>query len=192
MALAIALAASSAVHAGAPRTYILSGYDLSGLKGVDTAALEERLSPRPGAPITQAQIDADNAIVTADLKARGAQGRLVTTLAEKHGHVWVIFDLLGTAQPILGVVNGVAARLAVQRFEGATRLSPQTLQAASGLSIGQALTPSSLIAARAAILRAYAKGRSGGAIGLTAKVQRKPDGQVILTWMVRDSGAVGK
>ena len=191
--IALALLAPRLVEA-APRgpTYILNGYSLSGLKGIDTQALEARLGRKEGARITQADIDADTAIVTAELKAHGMQGRLATTLAEKHGHVWIIFDLVQVAHPALAPINGHAPRLAEQRFQGAARLSPKALAAASGLAPGQAITPAQLLAARTAILRAYAKVLPGAPVPLAARIQRARDGEVTLIWVIAEPAAVRK
>lgn len=187
LALALAILAPALADAAVQsKVYILNGYSLGGLHGaVDPAALEAKLGRKAGARITQADITADTAIVAAELKARHVEGRLATTLAEKRGRVWIIFDLLHPPEVNPGLHSG-NARVAAQRFEGARQVSPEALAAASGLEPGARLTPRSLNAARKAILALYARTIPDAPVGLTLRIRTTASGQSTLTWVVAE------
>ena len=52
--------------------------------------------------------------------------------------------------------------------------------------IGDALSPDILNAARRGIVEAYAKVVPGKSIGITGKLQAKPDGRAVLTWIIHE------
>src|SRR5579863_4892832 len=76
------------------RKYILNGYSFGRMPGVNTAEVEAKLKPKAGGLITEAQVDADQAIVQKEIEARHLKGQIIATTAEKKGRVWIIFDLL--------------------------------------------------------------------------------------------------
>jgi outer membrane protein assembly factor BamA len=170
--------ASNARHAP---TYILNGYSLSGIPGVNGSELEAKLKHKPGARITAADVNADQAIIAKELQARHIGGALVATLAEKHGRVWVIFDLLNVPPP-----PPRTRHLEAQNFEGVSRISAGALAAAIGLKKGDKLSPEKINAARRAILAMYAKAMPGKTLTVKGRMQMKPDGKVTLTWVVNE------
>ena len=176
---AMLLCTGAALAAGTPKatTYILNGYDLSGIPGINATALQAKLKDRPGARITQADIHADTLILTKELETRRVKGQLFTTLAVKKGRVWVIFDLLN---PDAGPQWG---SLEAQNFEGASHISAKSLAAVTGLKSGDQLTRQKLIGAQRAILAAYAKSMPGKKISLKARLQRRP-GEISVTWII--------
>jgi outer membrane protein assembly factor BamA len=179
--LAAAFAAIAlASHAAHAPTYILNGYSLSGIPGVKAAELEAKLKHKPGDRITDADVNADQAILAKELKARHIGGELYATVAEKHGRVWIIFDLLNTPQ-----ATGPRT-LEAQNFEGASHISAGALAAATGLKKGDPLSPQKINAARRAILALYAKSAPGKPLTLKGKMQVKPGGKVTLTWVINE------
>ena len=177
---ALAVLATASGAKGAP-SYILNGYSLSGIPGLSAAELEAKLKPKPGARITDADVNADRAIIQKELAARHIQGVVVATVAEKHGRVWIIFDQLDMP----GALSQTRS-LEVQNFEGASRISTAALSAATGLKIGDELTPQKVNAARQAILAMYAKAAPGKPLALKARMQVKPGGKVNLTWLIHE------
>jgi outer membrane protein assembly factor BamA len=176
---AAAPSAGIAAPASAPkiRTYILNGYSFTGVHGVNAAEMEAKLKHHEGARITRADAAADGALLAKELKARHIPGQLFTTLAENNGRVWVIFDLLNTDD------DSSVGNLKSQDFNGVSHVSAISLAAATGLKKGDKLTRQKLIAARRAIVLAYAKSMPGKKISLKAKLQRKL-GEVTLTWII--------
>jgi len=162
--------------------YTLLGYNLHGIHGVDQDALAAKLKHKPGDRITRQDIKDDAAIIEKELKAQHAQGHLATTMAEKNGRVWIIFDLLNNAADALAQRR----QLEAQHFEGATRVSADALSKATGLKPGDTLSRDTLNAARRGIVEAYAKAIPGKPIGVTGKLQGKPDGTAILTWTIHE------
>lgn len=184
MGMLLAIVVATTASAGHVRTYILNGYSLSSLKGVlDTAALEAKLGRKEGARITDADIAADTAIVAAELKAHHAQGRLTTGTAEKHGRIWIIFDLLDPEGPMRRFW-AVSRHLTAQAFEGAAGVPVSDLTAATGLKPGDPLSRQKIDAGREAIIKLYAKQRSGKVVSVRARMQSKPTGDSTLTWII--------
>lgn len=178
------LAPSLAQSAAKPKTYILIGYSWSGLHGaVDTKALEAKLGRKEGARITNSDIAADAQIVGAELKARHAHGKLFTTLAEKHGHVWIIFDLLDPDAPIRRFWQA-PRHLTAQSFQGGGGIPTSDLAAATGLKPGDLLSPEKMAAARRAIIEVYAKALPAKAVTVRGKLQGKETGDLALTWVI--------
>jgi outer membrane protein assembly factor BamA len=178
--LATLFSVGTTLAASAPTaaTYILNGYDLSGIHGINAAELEAKLMDKPGVRITQADIHADTKIVAEELEARHIKGQLFTTLAKKNGHVWIIFDLLNpTAGPQLGSLES-------QNFEGASSVPASALAAGSGLKTGDQLTQEKLLAARRAIVATYAKAMPGRKIALKVRLQHRLGDKTILTWII--------
>ncbi|HTT82918.1 MAG TPA: hypothetical protein VMF67_05525 [Rhizomicrobium sp.] len=179
LAMLCSLSAAFAAGTKAP-TYVLDGYDLSGAHGVDAAELAAKLKPKPGARINQADIHADTMIVAKELEARHIQGHLFTTLAEKKGHVWIIFDVLNPdAGPPMG-------QLEAQNFEGASHVSVGVLVAATGLKKGDQLSRDRLAAAARAISNVYAKTMPGKKIHLKIRRHNAPGGKTTLTWIISE------
>ena len=185
--LAATLAVGAAMAAGAAKapTYILSGYSFGPIPGVNTVELEAKLKHKEGERITSADIAADRAIIAKELEARHIKGRLFTSLAEKRGRVWVIFDLLDPDRPTAHL-GKPAGHLKSQNFEGASRISAGDLAAATGLKQGDQLWPEKINAARQAIVALYAKSMPGKAISLKARMQTAADGEVTLTWIIAE------
>ncbi len=183
-ALALGLGAATAASAAKAPVYILNGYSFGGLPlGVDTAELTAKFKDQEGAHITRADVDADQAILAKELQARHIGGQLFSTIAEKHGRVWIIFDLL---HPERSAANFLTTPhyLKVQNFEGASRISASSLAAATGLKPGDRLPPAKIDAARQAIVAAYAKALPGKPLSLKGKMQTAPSGAVVLTWII--------
>ena len=177
-----ALAAMAAGAANAP-SYIFSGYSFGPIPGVNTAELEAKLTHKAGDRITSADVAADGAILAKELEARHIHGRLFTSTAEKHGHVWIIMDVQDPDHPNAHL-GKPAGHLKSQNFEGASRISAGDLAAATGLKQGDQLWPEKIRAAREAIVAAYAKSVPGKAITLKARMQTQADGDVTLTWII--------
>lgn len=183
LAAALTLGAATAAGAGQARTYILNGYSFGGMSGLNTAELTAKMKHHEGARITQADVAVDQAILTKELQARHIKGRLFASLAEKHGRVWVIFDLQDPDSPG-GWRSG--RRLKSQTFEGGSGVPEPDLTAATGLKPGDALSPGKIKAAHQAILDLYAKSMPGHALSIRAKVQTAADGEATLTWIIGD------
>jgi Surface antigen variable number repeat len=177
--LAVVLGAPAAAK---PAVYTLLGFNLKGIPGIDQKALEAKLRHKPGDRITEADTKVDKAIIEKELQARHIEGRIFTTLAERNGRVWVIFDLLDTRPA--DVFN--KRKLEAQHFEGVHRLSAGALEKATGLKPGDPISPARLNAARQAIAAAYAKAVPGKPVQITGKIQGKDDGETILTWTIRE------
>jgi len=183
LAAALTLGAVTAASAGQTRVYILNGYTFGGMPGVNTGELAAKLKDQEGARVTQADIAVDSAIVAKELQAQHIPGRLFTSLAEKHGRVWVIFDLQDPVRMTPSFWTS-ARRLKTQNFEGASRISASALAAATGLKPGDTLSREKINVARQAILALYAKSVPGKAPSLKGKMQGTAAGDVNLTWIV--------
>jgi hypothetical protein len=183
--LAVALTVGAAMAAGAAKapTYIFIGYSFGPIPGVNTAELEAKLTHKAGDRITPADVHADQLIVADELRARHLEGRLFASIAEKHGRVWIIFDLIKPPK-LMGNFGDSPHHLESQSFEGESRLSASALAAATGLRPGDPLSPEKMLAARQAIAAAYAKAMPGKLSSLKARMQIAPDGGVTLTWIV--------
>lgn len=168
----------------APRSYILNGYSFGGLNDLDTQALEKKFKHHKGDRITRASIGEDAAILVKEMKARHIEGHVFTTFAEKKGHVWVIFDVLD--RPKMEFFKKVPRHLEAQRFEGATLLSAKDLAQATGLQRGAPLSESKISDAQRAIAAAYAKVVPGKTVRIAGKIQGRPDGGVILSWIIQE------
>lgn len=175
-----------ATGAAAARSYILNGYSFGPMPGVKTAELAALLKDQEGARVTDADIAADGATLARLLRERHVNGHLFTSIAEKGGRVWVIFDLQDPDHPIarLGRPPG---HLAAQSFEGAARVPAADLAKATGLQPGDPVSPERINAARQAILDLYAKVMPGKAPTLKGRMRTTPDGEVTLTWMIGES-----
>jgi len=160
-----------------PPTYILKGYDLSGVHGLNAAKVTAKFKDKPGARITDADIHADTMIVAKELAAHHIGGHLFTSLAEKNGHVWLIFDVQNAeAQERFG-------QLQSQSFVGASHVSASALAAATGLKEGDQLSQDKLMAARRGVLALYAKSMPEKRLTLKLRLQHK-QGKTILTWLI--------
>jgi len=168
---------ASACRAAEP-TYILKGFRLSGVPGVNPDELIGKLKDKAGDRITDADINADQTAVSNELKARHIKGQLFTTIAEKQGHVWVLFDFqqldLSPSTP----------RFEAEAFTGNARISSSALAAATGLKPGDPLPVEKVNAARAAILQAYQTAMPGAKVGLRLKLRRRVDGMSRLEWVI--------
>jgi len=171
--------------AAAPQNYILNGYRLSGVKGIDQDALVAKLPHHAGERITEADIKADTATISAALKAQHIEGQLFATMAEKNGRVWVLFDF---QYPQPGQFSPVHQRrwLGSQIFDGNVKISSATLEAATGLKPGEYLPVERLNAARQAILLAYKKAAPGADVHVAGKMRITPQGKVELIWHVTE------
>lgn len=176
-ALACMPAIAAAKQDPAP-TVILRGYRLSGAKGVDADALTAQLKDQAGARVTSADIDADARALGALLKAHHVEGQLFTTVAERDGRAWVLFDLIPPPPPPPPMI------LELQGFEGTRRVQAEALAAATGLKPGAVLSEARIDAARAAILDTYQKRVPGTAIKLRLVMRRRADGHVRLDWVI--------
>ena len=181
VAILFACATAGSAATKAP-VYTLLGFNLHGIHGVDQDALAAKLKHKPGDQITREDIKEDAAIIEKELQAQHIQGRLFTTLAEKNGRVWIIFDLLNNAADALAQRR----KLEAQHFEGATRVSADALAKATDLKPGDTLSRDTLNAARLGIVEAYAKVFPGKSVGVTGKLQGKPDGTAVLTWTIHE------
>jgi outer membrane protein assembly factor BamA len=177
------LAAVLTIGAASPPVYILNGYSFGGFAGNDTDQLAAKLKDREGARVTDKDIAADEAALEKELAARHIEGRLFTTTAEKHGRVWVIFDLQKPREPP-APWEASNHHLGAQAFEGATAISTSALAAATGLKPGDALSQDRINAARQAIVNAYAMALPGRTPSIKGRMQIKGDGGVVLTWII--------
>jgi outer membrane protein assembly factor BamA len=183
LAALLAAGAAMAANADGLPTFILNGYSFGGISGVNTDELAAKFKHKPGARISRADVAADEVILANELRTRGIKGNLFATLAEKHGRVWVIFDLQDPNRPA-GHLGKPGRRLEAQEFEGASRISASALAAATGLKTGDLLSPEKVNAARQAILALYGKFMPGQVPSLKGKMQVRPDGRARLTWII--------
>jgi outer membrane protein assembly factor BamA len=183
--LAMSSVRASAVAQEAPApaapSYILNGYRLSGVNGVDQDALVATLSHHPGEHITEADIKADTDTLNSALKARHIKGQLFATMAEKNGRVWVLFDFQYPQTPI-----HQHRWLGSQIFDGNVKISSAALAAATGLKAGDDLPVERLNAARQAIIQAYKKAVPNADVHVGGKMRINPEGKVELTWHVTE------
>jgi hypothetical protein len=182
LAAALAISAAPAANAAKEQSYILSGYTWGGFAGQNTDELAAKLKDQPGARITKADISIDAAMLESELRARHVKGQLLTSLAEKHGRVWLIFDL----QRPMGAALYAGEPLTSQSFEGATRLPASDLAAATGLKPGDMLTFEKIRAAHSALLALYARSAPGKAPTIRSKAKISSDGRVSLIWMINE------
>jgi outer membrane protein assembly factor BamA len=184
-ALAMSSPAASAVAQVAPApaspSYILNGYRLSGVNGVDQDALVAKLPHHPGDRITQADIKADTDTLNTALKAQHIEGELFATMAEKNGRVWVLFDFQYHQTPI-----HQRRWLGSQIFDGNVKISSAALAAATGLKPGDDLPVERVNAARLAIIEAYKKAVPDADVHVGGKMRITPEGKVELTWRVTE------
>lgn len=183
LAAMLTVGAAMAASAAKAPAYILNGYSFGGMPGVNTAELTAKLGHKEGDRVTRADIAADEAVLARELRARHIDGRLFTSLAEKHGRVWVIFDLQ-KPDPRSASAEKWAGRLKSQSFQGASRISAAALAAATGLKPGDPLSPEKINAARQAVVALYARSMPGKAPSLKGRAQTAADGQVTLTWII--------
>lgn len=183
LAATLTVGTAMAACATHPPSYILNGYSFGGMPGVNTAELTAKLTHKEDDRVTRADIAADQAILARELRARHIEGRLFASLAERHGRVWIIFDL---QKPDRRSANAEkwAGRLKSQSFQGASRISADALAAATGLKPGDPLSPEKINAARQAIVALYARSMPGKALSLKGKAQTAADGEVTLTWII--------
>ena len=173
--------AAAADTPAAPKSFILRGFRLSGAKGVDQDALVDSLKQKPGDRMTDADIDADTAILGAALKAHHLEGKLFATLAARpDGRAWVLWDFQPAPPPVVRHFIG-------QTFTGNTKLSDAALAAAIGLKPGDELPIERLKAAQQAIIDAYAKAVPGTTLQFKVKVRSTATGQVMVNWTIIES-----
>ncbi len=184
LALALAIVAAPTADAAKDRTYILNGYSFGGMPaGIDTTELSAKLKDQAGARVTQADISVDQAMLEKELEDRHIVGHLFATTAERDGRVWIIFDL----QKPRGSEARFAAsqqHLKAQVFQGASRVSPRDLAAATGLKVGDTLSVDKINAARGAILALYARLNPAVTPTLKGRMQSTATGEVVLTWII--------
>jgi hypothetical protein len=183
LATALTIGVVPAASAAKERVYTFGGYTFGGFVGINTDELAAALKDQAGARVTQADLALDIAAFTAELKARHVKGRLLGSFAEKHGTIWVIFDLQSSAP---GATLYAGKPLRSQSFEGATRLPAGALAAATGLKPGDVLSVEKIRAAHDAILALYAHSAPGKAPTLRTRAQASGDGQVTLTWLLTE------
>jgi outer membrane protein assembly factor BamA len=183
---AAVLAASCVAQVAAapvPRTYILNGYSLRGVQGVDEDALVATLKHKEGDHITRADITADTDTISKALKERHIEGRLFATIAEKDGRAWVLFDFQYPQLPQESAHRWLGAQI----FDGNVEISSATLEAATGLKPGDDLPVERVSAARQAILEAYKKAAPGKDVHVGGKIRVTPGGKVELTWRITEA-----
>ena len=181
---------AAALTIGAVRTasaevkvYTLGGFTFSGFPGINTDELTAKLKDQAGARVTQTDLAADEAMFTEELKARHIKGRLLISQAEKHGTIWLIFDL---QRPAAGSALYSGEPLKAQIFEGATHIPAPELAAATGLKPGDNLSFESIRAAHDALIALYAKSAQGKAPIIRSRVQVSGDGHITLTWLIAE------
>jgi outer membrane protein assembly factor BamA len=157
----------------------LNGYRLSGVKGIDEDALVAKLPHHAGERITEADIKADTATLSAALKAQHIDGQLFATMATKKGTVWVLFDFQ-YPQP------QQRRWLGSQIFDGNAKISSAALEAATGLRPGDDLPVERLNAARQAIIQAYQKAEPGADVHVGGKLRITPEGKVQVIWHITE------
>ncbi len=177
------IGAASSAFAAKEKVYTLGGYTFGGFAGVNTDELAAKLKDQAGARVTQADIAVDQAMFTQELRDRHIKGRLFASLAEKHGTVWLIFDL---QRPVAGSALYAGAPMQSQMFEGATQIPASELAAATGLKPGDTLSFDTIKAAHDAILAAYAKSGHGNPPFIKSRARVTGDGKVSLTWMITE------
>ena len=180
--LASATDAHAAPAASAP-SYILNGFRLSGVNGVDEDALVATLKHKAGDRITEADITAETKALSEALKARHIDGQLFATMAEKNGRVWVLFDFQ-YPQPVPATPIHERRWLGAQIFDGNVKISSAALEAATGLKPGDDLPVERVNEARQAIMEAYKTAAPGADVKVRGKMRITPEGQVELTWHV--------
>ena len=183
-ALLVALA-TGAVSSDATKekVYTLGGYTFGGFAGLNTDELVSKLKDQAGARVTQADLALDRTMFEAQLRDRHIKGRLITSTAEKHGTIWLIFDL---QRPGVGSALYAGEPLKSQTFEGATRIPPSELAAATGLKPGDTLTFTTIKAARDAILALYARAAPGKPPLVRSRAKITAEGHVSLIWLISE------
>jgi hypothetical protein len=175
--------AAWSAHAAKEKVYTLGGYTFGGFAGVNTDELAAKLKDQAGARVTRADIAIDESMFEAQLRERHIKGRLLTSLAEKHGTIWLIFDL---QRPALGSALYAGEPLNAQTFEGATRIPASELAAATGLKPGDTLTFSTIKAAHDAIVALYARSAPGKPPLVRSRAKIAGDGRVSLVWLISE------
>jgi hypothetical protein len=183
LAAALTLGAVWTSSAETQKVYTLGGFTFSGFPGINTDELTAALKYQAGAHVTQADLAADQAAFTEELKARHIKGRLLISQAEKQGTVWLIFDL---QRPTAGSALYAGEPLKAQTFEGATHISASQLAAATGLKPGDKLTFETIRAAHDALVAVYAKSSPGKTPLIKSRAQVSGDGHVTLTWIIAE------
>ena len=184
------LAAAPALGQGAPAaltpgakppetSYILRGFRLSGVPGVDQDALVDALKQKPGDRITPNDVDADTQQLGEALKTRNFIGRLFTTLAVKDGRIWVLFDF----QP---AEKKPPRYFAAQDFDGNLHVSSAALATAIAFKPGDLVNADRLNAAERAITAAYATSAPAVKIHISGKIRTTPTGQVTVMWHIAE------
>ena len=181
--LAVASGLVSSADAAKEAVYTLGGYTFGGFAGVNTDELVAKLKDQAGAKVTQADLALDRSMFEAELRERHVKGRLLTSTAEKHGVIWLIFDL---QRPAAGSALYAGEPLKSQTFEGATRISAGELAAATGLKPGDTLTFTTIKAAHDAILAVYAKSAPGKPPMVRSRAKITGDGKVSLVWLITE------
>jgi len=171
-----------------PATFILNGYRLSGVPGVNGDDITSKLAHKEGDRMTSAAVSADAETVGAAIKARQIEGQLLTTLAERDGKVWVLWDF-EPKYPARPLAPGVTRRFESQSFTGNTTLSSAALAAATGLKAGDALPDPRIDAAREGVAAAYRKAMPNSDIHVATKMRVRPDGAVLFIWTIQEPKA---
>jgi outer membrane protein assembly factor BamA len=183
--VAALLAGGSPACAAAETTYILNGYRLSGAQGVNPEEMTAQLKHQAGARITEADIMADTQALALALRARHVPGQLFTTMAEKNGRVWILFDMQDAGRD---AVAGPTAhgkppqRFGSQHFAGNTKVSSAALSQATGLQPGQTLPADWLDSAQIALSRAYQSAMPGAVVKVKATLRHAQNGEVTINW----------
>lgn len=176
----------------APAPYTLLGYALSGSPHIDAAALVAALPHHAGDRVTDADIAADEKRIEAALTARFVHFSEVTTaLLQQDGpgrRVWVLWDIQHDDALAQARIPGPYTLLA-ENFVGNRALTADKLAAASALRPGDRLKTGSIAEARTGIEQAYHAAFPGGGFHLDGKLRIRPDGHVILDWIVTEPKA---
>lgn len=180
---ALTLAAVPPTAAAREKVYTLGGYTFGGFAGVNTDEMVAKLKDQAGARVTQADLALDRSMFEAQLHERHIKGRLITSTAEKHGTIWLIFDL---QRPALGSALYAGEPLNSQTFEGATRIPVSELAAATGLKPGDTLTFTTIKAAHDALLALYARSVPGKPPLIRSRARISGSGQVTLIWVISE------
>jgi outer membrane protein assembly factor BamA len=183
LAGALVFAAAPAANTANGKVYILNGYSFGGFGDTNTAEQATKLKDQEGARVTQADITVDETMLATELRARNIKGRLFTTIAEKNGRIWLIFDLQ-VPRPGLERLAASEEHLKSQVFAGATQIPAADLAAATGLKPGDMLSFEKINTARQGLLALYAKSIPGRTPSIRGKMQTTADGRVVLTWMI--------
>jgi hypothetical protein len=154
-------------------------------------ALVATLPQHKGDVITMDEIKADADIIRAKLKALHVHGDMTTATLEREGKghwIWVVWDIQKmdalSHAPLFPVRHLVS-----QTFTGNTKLTTAQLTAANGLQLGQKMPDGSISDARTGIEQAYDKAMPGAPVKVRGKVRIKPDGSVLIDWVIIEADA---